>query len=328
MALSNIHSYIKGLVTDVDKTIATATSAVENNQDNGVTTKSSIVSWKEYLDPQRRFPKEQTGTRPDEDDSEYGKRWYYQDIIQVVQELIILVGRCLQQEDEASKTSTAAVMPLSSIDVCKELQTLLRHDLAGRILNYVHVIQENMESILDSNVMNYEHQSQTELSQRSDNNTLGCSTTSAIMTMVTEKITTGSKIPWQEAYSSLTGHMRRDIVHTLYQAVNESDDTNNNDSNDGMDHGSIPLLLASAGVLQELIGNRMSIQRDEWFRQFCVQMRNRRPNAPPTRQELLSWFVMGTWCLYQCGLIQWERIQPRKGVVYEKASVVWCSGDD
>jgi hypothetical protein len=56
-----------------------------------------------------------------------------------------------------------------------------------------------------------------------------------------------------------------------------------------------------------LLVDRLSISREEWFHTF---------GAPAEE------FTFGVWTLIACGLLQAK--PSRRGVVYEKVSVVWC----
>jgi hypothetical protein len=56
-----------------------------------------------------------------------------------------------------------------------------------------------------------------------------------------------------------------------------------------------------------LLVDCLSISREEWFHTFGAQ-----------KEE----FTFGVWTLIACGLLQAK--PSRRGVVYEKVSVVWC----
>jgi hypothetical protein len=111
---------------------------------------------------------------------------------------------------------------------------------------------------------------------------------------------------WETAQEATSVQLRREVVATLY--------TNSHSAG----------LISSAGILQAIFRDRVSMSREEWFSQFCSMAQNNN-NVP--REELTHWFVLGTWFLYQCGLVKEGKLQ-RNGIMHEKASVVWCSGDD
>jgi hypothetical protein len=116
---------------------------------------------------------------------------------------------------------------------------------------------------------------------------------------------------WETAHEATSPQLRREIVATLDNHTSQSAG-----------------LKSSAGILQAIFRDRVSISREEWFSHFCSIAQSNNNNSrivPP--EELTHWFVLGSWFLYQCGLVKQGKLQ-RKGIMYEKASVVWCSGDD
>ena len=116
---------------------------------------------------------------------------------------------------------------------------------------------------------------------------------------------------WEAAREATSAQPRREIVATLGKYTSHSAG-----------------LISSAGILQVIFRDRVSMSREEWFAQFysIAQINNNKSKIVPL-EELTHWFVLGTWFLYQCGLVKEGKLQ-RKKMIYEKVSVVWCSGDD
>jgi hypothetical protein len=71
------------------------------------------------------------------------------------------------------------------------------------------------------------------------------------------------------------------------------------------------------------IRNRISIPQQEWFDGFCVQSRS----LAVDRQEIFELFICGVNFLKMQGLVRERKAFGRDEVVYDKATLVWCSGD-
>jgi hypothetical protein len=76
-------------------------------------------------------------------------------------------------------------------------------------------------------------------------------------------------------------------------------------------------------LLMQHIRNRISIPQQEWFDGFCVQSRS----LAVDRQEIFELFICGVNFLKMQGLVRERKAFGRDEVVYDKATLVWCSGD-
>ena len=143
---------------------------------------------------------------------------------------------------------------------------------------------------------------------------------------------------------SLVAHnMRHELVEAAISNVPETHYLTRGASKRGKGTRNIPISEVP-GILMRalLLKDRITIPRNEWFELFCITAWERIPDLdihknPGQRQQLADLFVCGTWYLVHSGFVQ-EKVQPvpaseqgrRSGmiVVYEKTSLVWCSGGE
>ena len=145
------------------------------------------------------------------------------------------------------------------------------------------------------------------------------------------------------ACESLVAHnMRHELVEAAIYNVPEKHYLTTGASRRGKrTHKNIPISEVP-GILMRalLLKDRITIPREEWFELFCNTAWETIPDLdthknPERRQQLADLFVCGTWYLVHSGFVQ-EKVQNapaseqgrRSGmiVVYEKTSLVWCSG--
>ena len=152
---------------------------------------------------------------------------------------------------------------------------------------------------------------------------------------------------WSAGFESLVAHLRQETVEAaLSKVVDNADDVTTVASSSG--GGKIHTIPTSQvpGILLEalFVKDRITITRKEWFELFCSSLLEMLPGLEGSRaatkaqrQHFADLFVLGIWFLIHCGFIQ-EKVQrataselgsARGGtiIVYEKISLVWCSGE-
>jgi len=118
---------------------------------------------------------------------------------------------------------------------------------------------------------------------------------------------TSTTMSSEEAIASISVQPRRHIVAGMIKG------------SDGIFDFSVSTLL---GRMYKLIQDRVSLSQDDWYNGF-------RADLPPGigRQESFSLFICGIYYLKLQGLLRERRVPSRGDTVYEKAVLVWCSGD-
>jgi len=91
---------------------------------------------------------------------------------------------------------------------------------------------------------------------------------------------------------------------------------------EGIDDLSPFSVSSLVGRIYKLIQARVSLSQDDWYNSF-------RADLPPGigRQESFSLFICGIYYLKLQGFLRERRVPSRGDTVYEKAVLVWCSGD-
>ena len=84
-----------------------------------------------------------------------------------------------------------------------------------------------------------------------------------------------------------------------------------------------PVSVSSlVGRMYRLIQDRVSLSQDDWYGAFRADL-----PSDIGRQESFSLFICGINYLKLQGLLREKRVPSRGDTVYEKAVLVWCSGD-
>jgi hypothetical protein len=255
-----------------------------------------------------------------------------------VNELIVLVGEQLgKQEKELSDPENTTKSDESTLPALHKLWQELLEKIENRLDSLGSIMRRRAVKGIGTANIN-EGMQENGSDPTSDH-------------AVDEEWDSCSDAVWDVAHQSLSAHLRREIVDAaLVMASSGVDQSMPSKSAVARKRGTetsvrtiLPISHLPGLLLDELLlRDRILVTRDEWFELFFTTARHtqeyqHRTATHDSKQDYANLFVLGVWYLVQCGLVQ-EKLQHVSSsaasglkrstvVVYEKTSLVWCSGD-